>query len=49
MRATGKIEKETEAMAKELRADWDKRIQEATSNNEVRVAGILAEAEIPTS
>jgi len=33
-------------MAKELRADWDKRIQEATSNNEVRVAGILAEAEI---
>lgn len=46
MRATGKIEKETEAMAKELRADWDKRIQEATSNNEVKVAGILAEAEI---
>lgn len=49
MRATGKIEKETEAMAKELRADWDKRIQEATSNNEVKVAGILAEAAIYTN
>lgn len=44
--ATGKIEKETEAMAKELRADWDKKLQEASSNNQVRVAEIIAEAEI---
>ncbi len=46
MGATGKIEKETEAMAKELRASWDKRLQEASSNNQVLVATILAEAEI---
>jgi regulator of protease activity HflC (stomatin/prohibitin superfamily) len=43
---TGTIEKETEALKKEARAEWDKKLQEASSNNEVRVAEILAEAKI---
>ncbi len=43
---TGTIEKETEALEKETRAEWDKKLQEAMSNNEVRVAEILAEAKI---
>ena len=46
MKATGKIEKETEALEKEARAEWDKKLQDARSTNEVEVAGILAEANI---
>ncbi|MCP3919492.1 MAG: SPFH/Band 7/PHB domain protein [bacterium] len=36
---------EIEASEKELQGDWDKKLQEARSNNEVRIAEILAEAE----
>lgn len=43
---TGVIGKETEAMEKERRADWDKRLQDARSDNEIEVAKILAEAEV---
>ena len=46
MKATGKIEKETEALEKEARAEWDKKLQDARSTNEVEVATILAEANI---
>ncbi len=46
LKATGTIEKETEALEKKSRAEWDKRIQEASSNNEVLVAEILAAANI---
>ena len=44
--ATGVIEKVTEAMTKERRADWEKRLQDARSDNEIEVAKILAEAEV---
>jgi hypothetical protein len=44
--ATGKIEKETEALEKEARAEWDKKLQDAKSTNEVEVAVILAAAKI---
>ena len=37
---------EIEAAEKELRGDWDKRLQQASSDNEVAIAGILAEAEV---
>lgn len=46
LKITGTIEKETEAMEKEARAEWDKRLQEARSSNDVQVAEILAEAKI---
>lgn len=37
---------EIEAAEKELRGDWDKRLQEATSTNQVEVAKVAAEANI---
>jgi regulator of protease activity HflC (stomatin/prohibitin superfamily) len=46
LKATGKIEKETEALEKQSRAEWDKKLQDARSTNEVLVATILAEANI---
>jgi len=46
LKATGKIEKETEAMEKEARAEWDKKLQDASSTNQVEVATVLAEANI---
>jgi len=46
LKATGTIEKETEAFEKQKTAEWDKRLQEAQSLNEVVVAGILAEAHV---
>ena len=41
---TGKIEKVTEADVKELVATWDKQIQEAESDNQVKVAKVLGES-----
>jgi regulator of protease activity HflC (stomatin/prohibitin superfamily) len=41
---TGKIEKVTEAEVKELVATWDKRLQEAQSDNSVKVAQVLGES-----
>ena len=41
---TGKIEKVTEADVKELIATWDKQIQEAESDNQVKVAKVLGES-----
>jgi regulator of protease activity HflC (stomatin/prohibitin superfamily) len=46
MKATGKIEKETEALEKESRAEWDKQLQDAFSTNEIEVASIMASANI---
>lgn len=46
LKATGKIEKETEAKEKEARAEWDKKLQDATSTNAVEVATVMAEANI---
>jgi regulator of protease activity HflC (stomatin/prohibitin superfamily) len=46
LKITGTIEKETEALEKEARAEWNKKLQEAQSNNEVLVAEILAQAKI---
>jgi regulator of protease activity HflC (stomatin/prohibitin superfamily) len=46
LKVTGTIEKITEAMEKETRAEWDKKLQTASSGNQVVVAGILAEAKI---
>lgn len=43
---TGVISKETEAMEKEKRADWDRRLQDIRSDNEIAVATVLGEAEI---
>lgn len=43
---TGKIEKITEAMEKEKRADWQKRLQDAQSENDILVARILGEARV---
>lgn len=43
---TGVIEKETEAMAKERIASWDKRLQDVRSDNEIEVQKILAHAEV---
>jgi regulator of protease activity HflC (stomatin/prohibitin superfamily) len=43
---TGVIEKETEAMEKEKTADWDKRLQDVRSTNEIAVQRILSEAEV---
>lgn len=43
---TGTIEKITEAMEKEKRAEWQKRLQDAQSENDVRIAGILGEARV---
>jgi regulator of protease activity HflC (stomatin/prohibitin superfamily) len=44
--ATGTISKETEALEKKTIAEWDKKLQEASSNNDVLIAQILAEANI---
>ncbi|MFT7485452.1 MAG: regulator of protease activity HflC (stomatin/prohibitin superfamily) [Candidatus Paceibacteria bacterium] len=46
LKATGKIEKETIAMEKMSVAEWDKKLQDAESTNEVLIAEILAEANI---
>ncbi|MFT7670356.1 MAG: regulator of protease activity HflC (stomatin/prohibitin superfamily) [Planctomycetota bacterium] len=43
---TDKLLKETEAMEKAARAEWDKKLQDATSTNQVDVATILAAANI---
>lgn len=43
---TGVIDKETEAQEKQARADWDKRLQDARSDNEILVARILGEARV---
>jgi regulator of protease activity HflC (stomatin/prohibitin superfamily) len=43
---TESLSAEITAAEKELQADWDKRLQEARSDNQVRIAAILAEAEI---
>ena len=43
---TQSIEKKTEAMEKEARGEWDKRLQEAQSENQVQIASINAEAEV---
>lgn len=43
---TQSIEKETEALEKRARGEWDKRLQEARSENEVAVARIRAEADV---
>ncbi len=44
--ATGTISKETEAMEKKTIAEWNKQLQTASSNNDVLIAQILAEANI---
>lgn len=44
LQVTGKMEKEIEAAEKELRGDWDKRIQTARSENEVKIAEITGDA-----
>ncbi len=46
LKITGKIEKETEAKEKESRAEWDKRLQDASSSNNVEVATVIAQADI---
>lgn len=43
---TGVISKETEAIAKEQRAGWDKRLQDERSNNKILIAQIRADAEV---
>lgn len=43
---TEKLSAEIEAAEKELRGDWDKRLQEVDSVNKVTIAEILAEAEV---
>lgn len=43
---TESFSKETEAFEKQARAEWDKKLQEASSNNGVLVAEILAAANI---
>lgn len=43
---TQSIEKKTEAMEKEARGEWDKRLQESRSENQVAIAQINAEAEV---
>lgn len=42
--STGRIEKETERMEKEKSGDWDKKLQEHRSRNQVAIAEILGEA-----
>lgn len=44
LKATGTTEKEIEAAEKEQRGTWDKRLQEKLSENEVKLAEILGEA-----
>lgn len=46
LQVTGKMEKEIEAAEKGQRGDWDKRLQQARSDNNVKIAGVLAEAEV---
>jgi regulator of protease activity HflC (stomatin/prohibitin superfamily) len=43
---TESIEKETEALEKRARGEWDKRLQQARSENQVEIARIRAEAEV---
>jgi regulator of protease activity HflC (stomatin/prohibitin superfamily) len=43
---TQAIGTETEALEKRVRGEWDKRLQEARSDNQVEIAGIRAAAEI---
>ncbi|MEZ5977840.1 MAG: SPFH domain-containing protein [Planctomycetota bacterium] len=43
---TEAYEKETEALEKRLRGEWDVKLQEARSDNEVKVAEILAESRV---
>jgi len=43
---TGSIEKRTEALEKENRAEWDKRLQSEKSNNEVAISEIDAAAHV---
>ncbi|MFT5287056.1 MAG: hypothetical protein ACI8TQ_003232 [Planctomycetota bacterium] len=43
---TGVISKETEALEKEARAGWNKRLQNELSTNEIKVATINGEAEV---
>lgn len=43
---TESLAAEIEAAEKELRGDWDKRLQEVSSTNRVTIAEILAEAEV---
>ena len=43
---TGVISKETEALTKEKRAGWDKRLQDEISTNAIKVATISSEAEV---
>ena len=43
---TESIEKETEALEKRARGEWDKRLQEARSENDVAIAQINADAEV---
>ena len=42
--STGRIEKETERMEKEKSGEWDKKLQEHLSRNQVAIAEILGEA-----
>ncbi|HKX46445.1 MAG TPA: SPFH domain-containing protein [Planctomycetota bacterium] len=43
---TQSIEKGTEAQEKQKRGEWDKRLQQSRSDNEVAIAQILADAEV---
>jgi hypothetical protein len=46
LQITGVIEKETIAQQKERTAEWDKRLQQARSDNQVQIAQIRADAEV---
>ena len=46
LQVTGTIEKQTEAMVKTNRAEWDKALQTMSSNNEVAMARVMAEARV---
>jgi regulator of protease activity HflC (stomatin/prohibitin superfamily) len=46
LQVTGTIEKQTEAFVKTNRAEWDKQLQTMSSNNEVQIAEVLAEANV---
>jgi len=45
MQVTGTMEKEIEAAEKELRGEWDKKLQSIRSDNEVAIAEIRGDAE----
>ena len=46
LQITGSYEVESQALAKEVRAEWDKRLQTESSENQVTIAGIFAEADV---